>query len=68
MKIVTKIATLASVLGINTLLASDNYALTNNYKLLNDMKLAKKQQDIITNINNQLNKNIIDIKLLKKNS
>jgi S-methylmethionine-dependent homocysteine/selenocysteine methylase len=65
MKTLTKVATLALILGTNTLLAYDDYALTDNYKLLNDMKLAQKQQEVIVNINNQLNKNIIDIKSLK---
>jgi len=66
MKRTTKVATLALILGTNVLFASSNdYALTNNYKLLNDMKLAQKQQEIILNMSNQLNKNIIDIKSLR---
>jgi len=63
---ITKIATLTLIVGANTLFASSNdYALTNNYKLLNDMKLAQKQQEIIINMSNQLNKDIIDSNSLK---
>jgi len=65
MKTLTKVATLALVLGTSSLLAYDDYALTENYKLLNDMKLAQKQQEVIVNINKQLNRDTIDTKSLK---
>jgi len=65
MKTITKVATLALVLGTSTLLAYDDYALTENYKLLNDMKLAQKQQEVIVDINKQLNRDTIDTKSLK---
>jgi len=65
MKKITKIATLTLLLGTSSIFASNDYAIIDNYKLLNDMKLAQKQQEIIININNQLNKNKIDIKSLK---
>jgi len=65
MKRITKVATLALVLGTSTLLAYDDYALTDNYKLLNDMKLAQKQQEVIVDINKQLNRDTIDTKSLK---
>jgi len=65
MKKITKVATLALILGTSTLLAYDDYALIDNYKLLNDMKLAQKQQEVIVNINNQLNRDTIDTKSLK---
>jgi len=64
MKTLTKVATLALVLGTSTLVA-DDYALTENYKLLNDMKLAQKQQEVIVNMNKQLNGDTIDTKSLK---
>jgi len=64
MKTLTKVATLALVLGTSTLVA-DDYALTENYKLLNDMKLAQKQQEVIVDINKQLNRDTIDTKSLK---
>ena len=66
MKTLTKVVTLALVLGTSTLLAYDDYALTDNYKLLNDMKLAQKQQEVIVNINKQLSSKNMDIKLLQK--
>ena len=66
MKKITKIATLASILGTSTLLAYDDYALIDNYKLLNDMKLAQKQQEVIVNINKQISSNNIDRKSLQK--
>ena len=66
MKRITKVATLALILGTSTLLAYDDYALIDNYKLLNDMKLAQKQQEIIVNINKQISSNDIDIKSLQK--
>jgi len=65
MKKITKVATLALILGTSTLLAYDDYALIDNYKLLNDMKLAQKQQEVIVDINKQLSRDTIDTKSLK---
>jgi len=68
MKKLTKIATLALTLTIGTtsLFAySDDYALTDNYKLLNDMKLSQKQQVLIVNMSQKIEKDNIDIKALK---
>ena len=67
MKKITKLVTLALVLGTSTLFASSSdYALTTKYKLLNDMKLAQKQQALIVRMNQSLDSKVIDIKLLKK--
>jgi hypothetical protein len=66
MKKLTKIATIAIVMGSNLLTASEDYALTDNYKLLNDMRLAQKQQEIIVNMNKELSKKDIKIKSLTK--
>jgi hypothetical protein len=65
MKQITKIATIALIMGSNLLIA-DDYALTDNYKLLNDMRLAQQQQEIIVNINKVLNKKNIEVKSLSK--
>jgi len=68
MKKLTKIATIAMVLGTSSLFASslNSYALTNNYKLLNDMNLAKKQQYLILDINKALETNHVDMKSYKQ--
>jgi hypothetical protein len=67
MKEITKLATVALVLGTSTLLASSaDYALTTKYKLLNDMKLAQKQQALIVSMNQSLDLKVIDMKTLKK--
>jgi hypothetical protein len=67
MKEITKLATIALVLGTSTLFASSSdYALTTKYKLLNDMKLAQKQQALIVSMNQSLDSKVIDIKTLKK--
>ena len=67
MKTVTKMATMALVLGTSTLFASsDDYALTDSYKLLNDMNLAKKQQELVVNMSQALESDIIDMEALKQ--
>ena len=67
MKDITKLATVALVLGTSTLFASSSdYALTTKYKLFNDMKLAQKQQVLIVRMNQSLDSKVIDIKILKK--
>jgi hypothetical protein len=66
MKTLTKVATLALILGTSTLFASSNdYALTDNYRLLNDMNLAKKQQEIIVDMSKVLDSESVDINALK---
>ena len=66
MKKTVKITTILVTLSSTSIFGySEDYALTENYKLLNDMKLAKKQLDIIANINKILEKDDnIDIELL----
>ncbi|MCK5854114.1 MAG: hypothetical protein KAG56_02745 [Sulfurovaceae bacterium] len=67
MKKITKLITLALVLGTSTLFASSSdYALTTKYKLLNDMKLAQKQQALIVKMNQSLDSKVVDIKTLKR--
>lgn len=66
MRTVTKIATIALVLGTTSLLATSNdYAVTDNYKLLNDMKMAKKQQELILNISLALESDKVNMKTIK---
>jgi len=65
MKKITKIATIALILGTSSLIASEDYAITDNYKLLNDMRLAQKQQELIVDMNKELNKKNIELKALK---
>ena len=66
MKKITKLATLALVLGTSTLFASSSdYALTTKYKLLNDMKLAQRQQALIVSMNQSLDSKVVDMKTLK---
>ena len=66
MKTLTKVATIAIVLGTTTLFATSNdYAITDNYKLLNDMNLAKKQQELILNMSQALEANRVDTFTLK---
>jgi hypothetical protein len=66
MKTLTKIATLAIVLGTSSLIAASNdYAITEDYKLLNDMKLAKQQQSLIVKMSQTLESDNIDMDSLK---
>jgi len=66
MKRVTKVVTIALVIGTTSLSAiSNDYAITDNYKLLNDMKLAKKQQELIINISQALESESVNMTTLK---
>jgi len=66
MKRLTKVATIALLLGTTSLFAiSNDYAVTDDYKLLNDMNLAKKQQELILNMSLALEANKIDTITLK---
>ena len=63
-----KMTTVALILGTSSLLASNinSYEINNNYKLLNDMNFAKKQQNLLLNINSALKTNHVDIVAYKK--
>jgi len=68
MKILTKIATIALILGTSSLFASNSnsYTISNNYKLLNDISYAKKQQHLILDMSRALKINNVDMKAYEK--
>ncbi len=68
MKISIKIVAITLILGTSSILASNsnNYQISSRYKLLNDMNFAKKQQQLILEIDEALKTNHLNMVAYKK--